>query len=315
MPVPSRLASPVSSNESKRVMGIFRFGFRAMACGCEVLLVCTDKKEAKAFAALAVEEVSRIERKYSRYLPESIVSRINAAAGHESVGCDDETMALVKYGNTLFESSNGQFDCTAGVLRRGWDFNSAVEPDPAKLSELLCLIGWNRVEQDGNHVRLPQVGMEIDFGGFGKEYAADRAASILHGKGARHGYVNLGGDIRVIGPKPDGSPWTIGIQDPRHKDRTIASIPLYNGALATSGDYERYFVADGKRYCHIINPRTGYPVTHWRSVTVVAPLVATAGSHTTIAMLKEGDGLAFLQNSRLGYLAVDQLGQIFHKNT
>ncbi len=139
---------------------------------------------------------------------------------------------------------------------------------------------------------MPLAGMELDFGGFGKEYAADRAAAMIHGKGVRHGYVNLAGDIRVVGPKLDESPWLIGIQDPRNKSRTIASIPLFTGALATSGDYERFIEVDGHRYCHIINPRSGYPVTYWRSVTVVAPLAITAGSYSTIAMLKEADGLA-----------------------
>ncbi len=125
----------------------------------------------------------------------------------------------------------------------------------------------------------------------------------------------MAGDIRVVGPKPDGSPWMIGIQHPRHKELVIASIPLHAGALTTSGDYERYFEVNGKRYCHIINPRSGYPVTWWQSVTVVTPFAITAGSYSTIAMLKESDGLAFLENSGMGYLAIDQFGKIYHKNT
>jgi len=104
---------------------------------------------------------------------------------------------------------------------------------------------------------LPLAGMEFDFGGFGKEYAADRAASIVHAQGVRHGYINLAGDIRVIGPQPDGRASMIGIQEPRNKERMIASPPLSTGVLAKSGDYERYFEADCRRYCHIIYPRTG----------------------------------------------------------
>jgi thiamine biosynthesis lipoprotein len=296
-------------------MDIFRFGFEAMGCGCEVVIISKSKKEAKSVAVLAIEEVSRIERKYSRYRPESIISRINAAAGHQAVECDEETLALFRYADTLYENSNTLFDITAGVLRHAWDFKNAVVPQRTVLSDKLSLIGWKRVEQQGTAVRLPVAGMELDFGGFGKEYAADRAATLIHGKGVKHGYVNLAGDIRVVGPKIDGEPWLIGIQDPRHKSRTIASIPAYTGALATSGDYERYFEADGHRYCHIIHPRSGYPVSYWRSVTVVAPLAITAGSYATIAMLKEAEGLIFLENSGLGYLAVDQLGEIFHKNT
>ncbi len=296
-------------------MEIFRFGFEAMASGCEILIVSGSKREAQSIALLAIEEVARIEHKYSRYRPDSIVSRINAVAGHDGVACDDETVSLFGYADTLYENSGGLFDITAGVLRKAWDFSRSVVPEAEVLSPLLGLIGWQGVERQGNSVRLPVVGMEFDFGGFGKEYAADRAATVLYGQGVRHGYVNLAGDIRVVGPKPDGTPWMIGIQDPRHKERTIASIPLSAGALATSGDYERYFDVDGNRYCHILHPRSGYPVTWWRSVTVVAPLAITAGSCTTIAMLKEADALAFLDDTGMGYLAIDQYGKIYHKNT
>jgi thiamine biosynthesis lipoprotein len=296
-------------------MEIFRFGFEAMAGGCEILLVCDSKKEAQSIARLAIGVVSRIEQKYSRYRLDSIVSRINAAAGQKGVECDDETVSLFQYADTLYANSGGLFDITAGVLRKAWNFSRAVVPEKEALAPLLGLIGWKSVERQGNVVRLPAAGMELDFGGIGKEYAADRAANLLYRKGVRHGYVNLAGDIRVVGPRPDGSPWMIGIQDPRHKGRTIASIPLSAGALATSGDYERYFDADGNRYCHILHPRTGYPVTWWRSVTVVAPLAITAGSCSTIAMLKEDDALSFLDDTGMGYLAVDHLGQIYHKNT
>jgi thiamine biosynthesis lipoprotein len=295
-------------------MEIFRFSFEAMKSGCEVVMIAESKNNAQAIAALAVAEVTRIERTYSRYRPESIISRLNAAAGGDLIECDDETVSLFDYADKLYETSSGLFDITSGVLRYAWDFSKGVLPRQEKLSSLLGLINWKSVERQGNAFRLPLAGMEFDFGGIGKEFAADRAAAIVHGEGITHGYVNLAGDIRVIGPKADGTPWIIGIQDPRHRDRTIASIPLYTGALATSGDYERYFEAYGKRYCHIIHPRSGYPVTYWRSVTVVAPLAITAGSYSTIAMLKEGDGLDFLKESGMDYLAVDKFGRIYHNN-
>jgi FAD:protein FMN transferase len=296
-------------------MDIFRFSFEAMKSSCEVVIAADSKKQAQEVAAFAIAEVSRIERIYSRYRSDSIISRINAAAGQDMmVSCDDETLSLLQYADTLYETSSGLFDITSGVLRKAWNFSKADVPAPEKLSALITLIDWKSVERRDNALRLPVAGMEIDFGGIGKEYASDRAAAIVHEQGIRHGYVNLAGDIRVIGPKPDGTPWIIGIQDPRHQDRTIASIPLYSGALATSGDYERYFEADGNRYCHIIHPRSGYPVTYWRSVTVVAPLTITAGSYSTIAMLKEDEGLAFLNSTGLGYLAVDKFGRIYHNN-
>ncbi len=295
-------------------MKTFHFGFEAMASGCEIVLATNSKDEAQEVARVAIEEISRIERKYSRYRVESIVSLINGAAGVGFVDCDEETLSLVHYADTLYESSGGLFDITAGVLRKAWTFKKAVVPDPALLFPLLDLIDWKSVERKGKAIRLPTAGMELDFGGFGKEYAADRAATIVFEQGVKHGYVNMAGDIRVVGPKPDGSPWMIGIQHPRHKELALASIPLHAGALATSGDYERYFDVGGKRYCHIINPQSGYPVTWWQSVTVVTPLAITAGSYSTIAMLKEADGLSFLDDSGTGYLAVDQLGKIYHKN-
>jgi thiamine biosynthesis lipoprotein len=155
--------------------------------------------------------------------------------------------------------------------------------------------------------------MEIDFGGFGKEYAADRAGAILAAQGVRHGYVNLAGDMRVLGPKHDGRPWMIGIRDPRRKDQVMATIPVEQGGLATSGDYERFFELDGRRYCHVLDPRSGRPVTFWRTVSVVAPLAVVAGNCTTIAMLKQSNGLAFLEACGMNYLAMDQYGSIHLK--
>jgi thiamine biosynthesis lipoprotein len=199
------------------------------------------------------------------------------------------------------------------VLRRAWNFYDHRLPASADLDGLRQLIGWRRVEREGQAVRLPEAGMELDFGGFGKEYAADRAGAVLAAKGLRHGYVNLAGDMRMLGPKPDGSPWMIGIQDPRDKTAILATIPVDRGGLATSGDYERFFELDGKRYCHILDPRSGQPVTHWRTVSVVAPLAVVAGNCATIAMLKQADGLAFLEACGMNYLAVDQSGTVHVK--
>ena len=146
--------------------------------------------------------------------------------------------------------------------------------------------------------------MEIDFGGIGKEYAADRAATICIEQGIAHGLVNLGGDVRAIGTQADGTPWRVGIRHPRADGRAIAYVDLADGAVATSGDYERYFDLDGRRYCHILNPRTGMPVAHWQSVSVVAPLAVVAGSCATIAMLMEAGGEAFLAAQGFSYIAV-----------
>lgn len=284
-----------------------------MGGACEILLDGLGNKEAKKLASFGMKEVGRIEKKYSRYRPESIVTRINSAAGLEWVDCDDETAGLLEYADVLNRSSGGLFDVTSGILRRAWDFDQCRVPGADELFPLLQLVRWNRVERQGSAVRLMDQGMQIDFGGIGKEYAADAAAAVLSDHGARYGYVNLAGDIRVIGPRPDGQPWVIGIRDPRHPGGMIGSIPVSSGAIATSGDYERFFELDGRRYCHIINPVTGFPVTFWRSVTVLAPLATTAGSCTTIAMLREHEGLGYLKASGFRYLAVDQSGKMHYQ--
>ena len=133
---------------------------------------------------------------------------------------------------------------------------------------------------------------------------------MLANEGARHGLVNLGGDIRVIGPQADGSPWLMGIRHPRHVDAVIASIPISAGALATSGDYERFFVDDGQRFCHILNPKTGWPAQHWQSISVIAPVCVAAGAMSTTAMLKGPDAIAFLEAQGVSYLAVDADGRV-----
>jgi len=294
--------------------GVFDLRFNAMACSCTIMLAADDERAAAALVQPAIDEVHRIERKYSRYLADSVVGRINAGAGMDWVELDLETLGLLGYASELYAISGGLFDLTTGVLRRGWNFSAGGErrvPAQDELEPLLALTGWPSVQREGARLRLPRAGMELDFGGFGKEYAADRAAALLLlAQGVRSGYVNLGGDLRVLGPRPDGSPWPIGIQDPRDMQATIASIDVASGALATSGDYERFFIVDGQRYCHVLDPRNGYPVRHWRSVSVLAPLAVAAGSCSTIAMLKGEEGLNFLNNSGFAFLAVDAEGVV-----
>ena len=291
-----------------------RIFFDAMASRCEVRLTVENEPTAHSLAQLAIDEVRRIEAKYSRYRPDSVVSQISAQAGLDWVECDDETLALLAFADQLFEQSAGLFDITSGVLRRAWNFRQPALPGADVLRDLCALIGWRSVQRDGRRVRLPKAGMELDFGGFGKEYAADRAAHILIARGVRNGYVNLAGDIHVMGPQGNQQPWLIGIQDPRHADRLVASIPIASGALATSGDYERFFELDGHRYCHILHPQSGQPVSHWRSVSVLAPSAIVAGSYSSIAMLQQAQGREFLEDSGLVYLAIDPLGAMHRKD-
>ena len=150
--------------------------------------------------------------------------------------------------------------------------------------------------------------MALDFGGIGKEYAADQAAAICLSLGVRHGVVDLGGDVVVLGPHPDGQPWSVKIRHPRLPGLALAEVMLERGAMATSGDYERFLLLDGKRYCHILNPRTGWPAEGLSSVSVVAEQCLVAGSVATIAMLKGSDGVAWLSGLGLRYWWADAAG-------
>ena len=294
-------------------MPVFKLFFKAMASRCEICLAAIDAVEAQTLAQFAMDEVLRIEAKYSRYRPASVLSGINAQAGLNWVACDDETRSLLDYADSLFKVSGGLFDVTSGVLRRVWNAHQTVVPTPEALQKICALVGWSGVQRQAREVRLARVGMELDFGGFGKEYAADQAAKVLQAHGVHHGYVNLAGDIRVMGPRPDGQAWAIGIKDPHHPDRLIASLSLTEGGVATSGDYERYLELETRRYGHILNPHSGQPVATWRSASVMAPTALEAGALATIAMLKQKQAVTFLQEQEALYLLIDPSG-VLHSN-
>jgi thiamine biosynthesis lipoprotein len=282
-----------------------------MAAENEVLIHSDDEAGARSAAALAIAAVARIETKYSRYLPDSVVSRINAAAGGEPVAIDEETKLLLSYAGECFRQSGGLFDATSGVLRRAWRFDRGRVPSDEEISRLLPLIGWDRVELSDRTVRLSTPGMELDFGGFGKEYAADHAALALRNEGVTSALVNLAGDIAILGPLPDGEPWRVGIRHPRTEGALIATLPVSSGAIATSGDYERFLEVDGHRHCHVLDPRTGRSARGFQSVTVHAPSCVVAGSASTIAMLKGArEGLEWLRSLGVPFLCVLEDGSV-----
>jgi FAD:protein FMN transferase len=292
-------------------LSLYTFPFAAMGSHSnEVRLFAGDAAQAYGLAQLAIAEVQRIESKYSRYQPDSLLSQINQYAGTRWVDCDEETMALIRFGDALFKASEAKFDLTSGVLRRVWNFGDTRLPNDVLLQSCLSDIGWGMLEFDEHRVRFSKQSLELDFGGIGKEYAADRAGALLVNAGVSHGFVNLAGDLSVIGPQPNGRAWSIAVPHPRDTSSTLASIPITAGGMATSGDYERFFELSGRRYCHILNPLTGYPVQHWQSVTVLAPTTSVAGSCSSIAMLLESAGLEFLKGTGFAFLAVDHLGEV-----
>jgi FAD:protein FMN transferase len=286
--------------------------FYAMGSDCAVHLCMPPSAEIGAVAGAAEAEVRRIERRYSRYLADSELARINvAAAAGGSIAVDAETAGLIAYAKACFTKSDGAFDISSGLLRAAWDFSHPRLPDRCEIDVLLPRIGLDKVSLANGMLNFSVPGMELDFGGLGKEYAADRAAEVCVGLGARHGFVDLGGDIRVIGPQPDGQPWKIGIRHPRDPAVVAAQIELTGGALATSGDYERFIEVDGRRYCHILDPRTGWPAQGLSSVTVIAEGCLVAGSLSTAAMLKGNQGAAWLEDLGVRHLVIDDAGKFY----
>ncbi|WP_374357346.1 FAD:protein FMN transferase [Chitinimonas sp.] len=280
--------------------------FAAMGSPCEIQLYAGDEQLAWQLIAEAVAEVQRLEARYSRYRPDSLLSDINrvASAGGE-ICVDTETAALLNFAAISHRESGGRFDISAGVLARAWQLSSGTAPAQAAIDALLPLVGWHKIDWQPPRLRFPTPGMQLDLGGIVKEYAVDRLAALLMAAGIHSGIVNLGGDIRVLGPQPDGTSWQVGIRDPRQRDAVLLTVPMSGGAMASSGDYERCLVIDGVRYGHILRPDTGWPVHGLAAVSVIADLCVLAGSASTLAMLKESDGPAWLLETGLRHLWVD----------
>jgi thiamine biosynthesis lipoprotein len=284
--------------------------FYAMASDCAVHLCGETAAYLEPVAAAAEAEVRRIETRYSRYRVDSELARINAVASTGgSIEIDAETFGLINYARACFAKSDGAFDVTSGLLRTVWDFSASRLPDQESIDAVLPFIGLDKVAVSNSRIHFERAGMELDFGGIGKEYAADRAAEVCADLGARHGFIDLGGDIRVIGSQSDGLPWRIGIRHPRDADKIAAEIALSNGAIATSGDYERFMEVDGRRYCHILDPRTGWPAQGLSSVTVISDRCLVAGSLSTAAMLKGKKGAAWLQSLGVRNIVIDENGK------
>jgi FAD:protein FMN transferase len=281
-----------------------------MASDCAVH-VQAETSAASAMIAIAAEaEVRRIEARYSRYRGDSELARINlVAAAGGTIEVDPETAGLIAYAKALFQMSQGAFDITSGLLRQAWNFSVPRLPEQRDIDALLPRIGLDKVTLSDGRLSFAQAGMELDLGGLGKEYAADRAAEVCCSLEALHGFVDLGGDIRVIGAQSDGQPWRIGIRDSRDAAGLVAEVALHGGALATSGDYERFIEVDGARYCHILDPRTGWPARGLSSVTVISERCLVAGSLSTSAMLKGRSGLAWLEGLGVRHIAIDDQGR------
>jgi len=288
-------------------MKLHRRRFHSMGCPCEIGVFSTDAKEAELAMAEAENEVHRLDRKFSHFSKDSYITRLQSEARQAGgVEVDAETASLLGYAANQFEISHGLFDITTGRLARLWHRRESL-PTNTELSSALQSTGWARLQWKSPRLSIPK-GMQLELGGIVKEYAADRAALLLKRREMNSAWVELGGDIHATGPRVDRKPWNMGIRNPDHRQqqtgKAMAAIPVHGGGLATSGDYERVSVINGKRYGHIIHPGTGWPVNGFQSVSVLAPSCLLAGSLSTLTMLMgHKDGLNMLKECGFSWMA------------
>ena len=269
--------------------------FTAMASPCEVLLTSNEQGTALALGTIAATEALRIEKKFSRYRDDSVTAWIHEHRG-TMIEVDEETASLIDFARQCYELSEGLFDITSGVMRRAWKFDGSDRvPEPQLVKSLLPLVGFDKLRWQPPRLLLP-AGMELDFGGIGKEYAVDRVFDLLAARDPAPFLVNFGGDLRANRPLPRGA-WQVGIERPDAVREATLLLDLERGALATSGDSRRYLLRDGVRYGHILDPRTGWPVPAApRSVTVAASSCSEAGVLATLAMLQGARAEQFLED-------------------
>jgi thiamine biosynthesis lipoprotein len=251
-----------------------KLAFRAMATQCEIqYTAAAGGEQAKKFEGAAEGWVHAFEAKFSRFKPDSIVSRINDAAGKEWVAVDAETDGLLKMCDTLVFMTRGMLDPT-------------TLPSAVDIASAMKLVGWAKVRREPGRVFLPAAGMALDFGGFGKEYAVDIVSMIAKDHGIVDSLVDFGHDLRASGAPPGRPAWHIGLEDPKAPGKNWGSVGLRNKAIASSGDYIRSFTVGGKRYGHIIDPRNGHPVSNGSTqATVIADTCLQAGMLSTAAFV------------------------------
>lgn len=313
-----------SSRRMASSKGGIEVSFQAMGSPCRIWL---GGPPAKANAAIeeALRWLAEFEARYSRFIPTSLVNRINAAAGKDWVEIDPETERMLALCHEMNFITRGTFDPTALPLVRLWDWkkNPPVIPDDSAIAAAQKLVGWRKVQRAPGKVSLAEAGMSIDLGGMGKEYAVDQVTLLLAQNGIPGVLVDLGADVRVFGPPPQGKPaWHIGLEDPGRPGQCWTGLAINDNAVATSGDYLRHFVANGHRYGHILDVRTGRPVDNGiRAVSVVASSCSLAGMLSTSAfVLGPEEGLRLLDAApqAAGCIITDSAkiqGQRFHQFT
>jgi thiamine biosynthesis lipoprotein len=295
-----RQPSPLIVTEEKNG---FIGRFSVMASPCEILVDLTggdnpptlDRVKTMMWAVYT--EARRIEQKFSRYVTSNLVYQINNSKGNK-IAVDDETGRLIDFAFQCYELSDGLFDITSGVLRKVWKFDGSDNiPQASQINPILKNIGLSQVIWRAPNLTLPQ-GMELDFGGIGKEYAVDRCLQVASDLVAAPILINFGGDLACNGPRHNQQPWVVGIESVGGGSPALIKLP--QGALATSGDARRFLMKDGVRFSHILNPKTGSSVLGApRSITIAAATCIEAGLMSTLAMLQGQEAAEFLKQQTI----------------
>jgi thiamine biosynthesis lipoprotein len=266
----------------------------------DITIVAKDTATAAAHIDTAIAEITRIENLISDWRPYTQISQVNQNAGIKPIKVDKEVFDLTVRAIGLSVLTDGAFDISFAAMERIWKFDGSMTavPTPMAIKQAVAKVGYKNIELDraNSTIFLKLKGMKIGFGALGEGYAADRCKAIMLAKGIQAGIVNGSGDMNTWGAQPNGSPWNIGITDPKKTGDLLAVVPLQHGAVVTSGSYEKFVTFNGKRYAHIINPKTGYPASGLTSVTVFGPSAEMAnGLSTSIMVMGRKAGLRLLK--------------------
>jgi thiamine biosynthesis lipoprotein len=274
----------------KDMLNVYRRVLKLMGNRFEISIVGDDPKLADEHIDAAVAEISRIEKLLTTFSENSQTNEINKNAGIKSVKVDEEVLNMVARALKISALTQGSFDITYGSIDKSlWNFDVNMKslPDAETARKSVSLINYRNVilDVENNTVFLKEKGMRIGFGGIGKGYAADRAKYTLQQRGVNNGIVNAAGDLITWGAQPNGKPWTIAIADPDQSTTPFSTLNISNMAIATSGNYEKYVVINGKKYSHTIDPKTGLPVEGIKSVSIICPSAELADAMATPVMV------------------------------
>ncbi len=278
---------------------------KLMGSRFDITVVAKDPVEGDVYIDMAISEITRIEKLISSWDPNSQTSKINRNAGIKPVQVDIELFNLIQRGIGISKLTDGAFDISYASMDNIWKFDDSmtVMPSEESIQASVAKVGYHNIilDKENHTVFLKLAGMKIGFGAIGKGYAADKAKELLKSKGVVAGIINASGDMNTWGKQPNGKEWKVAITNPMNKNKVFALLPIQNGAVVTSGNYEKYVNFNNIRYTHIIDPRSGYPATGIISVTVFAPKAELADALATSV---------FVMGIEVGLNRIEQLSQV-----